>query len=303
MPPSVISAIKTLLHILMNGRQMALTIKRKSTPSFHQNPIVQKAIWFYFFTQYYLHVQLKGAADYAHKKGIVLKGDIPIGIYRHGCDAWVAPDLYDMDAQAGAPPDDFTPIGQNWGFPTYNWKRMQQDGFAWWKQRFEQMSNYFDAFRIDHILGFFRIWSVPSNAVQGIMGHFVHCIPVHYVEFGENGIWFDEPRYCHPYIIDDVLLEVFGELTQKVKENYIVPNEIGGYDLKPAFDTQRKVEAYFAKLGDTLENTRLKLGLYDLISNVLFFKQEGSRGQEFHFRISMEKTLSFRYLIPHVQEN
>jgi 4-alpha-glucanotransferase len=88
----------------------------------------KKEIWFYFFIQYHLHVQLKDAADYAHTKGIVLKGDIPIGIYRHGCDAWVAPELYDMDAQAGAPPDDFTPIGQNWGFPTYNWKRMQQDG-------------------------------------------------------------------------------------------------------------------------------------------------------------------------------
>jgi len=262
----------------------------------------QKETWFYFFTQYQLHVQLKEAADYAHKKGIVLKGDIPIGIYRHGCDAWVAPQLYDMDAQAGAPPDDFTPIGQNWGFPTYNWKRMQQDGFAWWKQRFEQMSNYFDAFRIDHILGFFRIWSIPANAVQGIMGHFVHCIPVHYVEFGENGIWFDEHRYCQPYIINDILYEVFGELAQKVKENYLVSNAIGGYDLKPEFDTQRKVESYFAKLENNAENIKLKLGLYDLISNVLFFKQDGSRGQEFHFRISMEKTLSFRYLIPHVQE-
>lgn len=262
----------------------------------------QKEINFYLFIQYHLHTQLKEAADYAHRKGIVLKGDIPIGIYRHGCDAWVSPEFYNMEAQAGAPPDDFTPIGQNWGFPTYNWKRMQQDGFAWWKQRFEQMSNYFDAFRIDHILGFFRIWSIPGHAVQGIMGHFVPCIPVHYVEFGENGIWFDEKRYCNPFIIDDILVEVFGGLTQKVKEHYVVPNDIGGYDLKPEYNTQQKVEAHFAKLEETEENIKLKLGLFDLISNVLFFKQDGSRGQEFHFRISMEKTSSFRYLIPHVQE-
>jgi len=262
----------------------------------------QNEISFYFFIQFQLHLQLKDAADYAHKKGIILKGDIPIGIYRHGCDAWVAPELYNLEAQAGAPPDDFTPIGQNWGFPTYNWKRMQQDGFAWWKQRFEQMSNYFDAFRIDHILGFFRIWSVPAHAVQGIMGHFVPCIPVHYVEFGENGIWFDERRYCNPFIIDDVLREVFGPQSQKGKDQFLVPNDFGGYDLKPEFDTQRKVEAWFAKLEESEDNTRLKLGLYDLISNVLFFKQEGSRGLDFHFRISMEKTSSFRYLIPHVQE-
>ncbi len=263
---------------------------------------VKKEIYFYCFVQYQLHVQLKDAADYAHKKGIVLKGDIPIGIYRYGCDAWMAPQLYNMDAQSGAPPDDFTPIGQNWEFPTYNWKRMQEDGFGWWKQRFEQMSNYFDTFRIDHILGFFRIWSIPTNAVQGIMGHFVPCIPVHYVEFGESGIWFDEPRYCKPFITNDVLYEVFGDLAERVRENFVVPNERGSYDLKQGFETQRDVEAGFDKLEDTLENTRLKLGLYDLISNVIFFKQEGSRGQEYHFRISMERTSSFKYLIPHVQE-
>ncbi len=262
----------------------------------------QKQIKFYLFVQYHLHKQLKDAADYAHKKGIVLKGDIPIGIYRHGCDAWVAPELYNMEAQAGAPPDDFTPIGQNWGFPTYNWKRMQEDGFAWWKQRFEQMSNYFEAFRIDHILGFFRIWTITSHAVQGIMGHFVPCIPVHYIEFGENGIWFDERRYCNPFINDDILHEVFDDLANHVRENYLVANDIGGYDLKPEYNTQRKAEACFLKQEETQENIRLKFGLFDLISNVLFFKQEGSRGQEFHFRISMEKTSSFRYLIPHVQE-
>ena len=269
---------------------------------FSNRSLVQKEINFYCFIQYHLHLQLKDAADYAHKKGIILKGDIPIGIYRYGCDAWVAPELYNMEAQAGAPPDDFTPIGQNWEFPTYNWKRMQEDGFSWWKQRFGQMSNYFDTFRIDHILGFFRIWSIPAHAVQGIMGYFVPCIPVHYVEFGENGIWFDEKRFCLPFITDDVLQEVFGDLAEKVKQEYVEPNQRGGYDLKPRFEKQRDVEAWFDKLEATEENLRLKLGLYDLISNVIFFEQEGSKGQEFHFRISMERTLSFKYLIPHVQE-
>lgn len=265
----------------------------------------QKEISFWYFVQYHLHVQLKNAADYAHKKGIVLKGDIPIGIYRYGCDAWVSPGLYNMQEQAGAPPDDFTPIGQNWGFPTYNWKRMQEDGFSWWKQRFEQMSYYFDAFRIDHILGFFRIWSIPSHAVQGVMGHFVPCIPVHYVEFGENGIWFDEPRYCKPFINNDVLHQLFDGLADKVKADFLVPSHAGGYDgydLKPEFDTQKKIEQHFEELGKTEENEKLKLGLYDLVSNVIFFKQEEAKGLEFHFRIAMENTLSFQYLIPHIQE-
>jgi len=261
-----------------------------------------KEINFYCFVQYHLHLQLRDAVNYAHKKGIVLKGDIPIGIYRNGCDAWVAPELYNMGWQAGAPPDDFTAMGQNWGFPIYNWKKMQENGFAWWKQRFAQMSNYFDAFRIDHILGFFRIWSIPAHAVQGIMGRFVPCIPVHIVEFGENGIWFDHQRYCKPFINDDILNVVFGDLADKVKSEFVIPNNVGGYDMELKYETQRQVEQHFAAMEESEENDRLKNGLYDLISNVIFFEVENSDGQEFHFRISMDKTHSFYHLIPHVQE-
>jgi len=213
-----------------------------------------------------------------------------------------------MNWQAGAPPDDFTAVGQNWGFPTYNWKKMQEGDFAWWKQRFEQMSNYFDAFRIDHILGFFRIWSIPANAVQGIMGRFVPCLPVHINEFGEKGIWFDYQRYCRPFITDEILHEMFGDSSSQVKEKFLTPNEFGNYDLAPGYETQQQVEAFFGSAPsadlstDEGENEKLKLGLFDLISNVILFEEEGSQGEEFHFRISMEKTASYRHLIPHVQE-
>ncbi len=257
----------------------------------------------YCFIQYHLHLQLKEATTYAHKKGVIVKGDIPIGIYRYGCDAWTSPELYNMQWQAGAPPDDFAAVGQNWGFPTYNWKKMQENGFAWWKQRFEQMSEYFDAFRIDHILGFFRIWSIPSHAVQGIMGRFVPCLPIHINEFGENGIWFDQDRFCKPFINDEIINEIFGsELAEKIRLTFLQPNENGGYDLLPGFKTQKEVESYFADLEETVENERMKLGLFDLVSNVIFFEEEGSQGQHFHFRISMEKTTSFRHLIPFLQE-
>ncbi len=261
-----------------------------------------KSIGFYYFNQYHLHLQLKEAADYAHKKGVVLKGDIPIGISRNSCDAWVAPDMYNMNWQAGAPPDDFTAIGQNWGFPTYNWGKMKEDDFCWWRQRFEQMKEYFDAFRIDHILGFFRIWSIPVHAVQGIMGRFVPCLPVHINEFGENGLWFDYQRYCRPFIADEVLEEMFGVDASKIKEEFLEPNEFGGFDMKAAFETQVQVEKHFSVMEETAENEKLKLGLFDLITNVILFEEEGSQGEEFHFRISIEKTLSFKHLIPHVQE-
>lgn len=261
-----------------------------------------KNIAFYYFIQYHLHLQLKAAADYAHKKGVVLKGDIPIGISRNSCDAWVEPELYNMCWQAGAPPDDFTAVGQNWGFPTYNWKKMQEDGFSWWKRRFRQMNSYFDAFRIDHILGFFRIWSIPANAVQGIMGRFVPCLPVHINEFGEQGIWFDYQRYCRPFITDEILEEIFGADADSIREGFLTSNGQGGYELLPAFESQQQVELYFSGLEENAVNAKRKAGLFDLVSNVILFEEEGSQGQEFHFRISMEKTSSFRHLIPHVQE-
>jgi 4-alpha-glucanotransferase len=134
------------------------------------------------------------------------------------------------------------------------------------------------------------------------MGRFVPCLPVYFTEFGENGIWFDDRRFCKPFINDSILNEIFGnELAGTVRSEFLEANEFSGYDLLPAFDTQRKIEAHFAALPPTDCNEKLKLGLFDLVSNVIFFEQEGSKGQEFHFRISMEKTSSFRYLIPHVQ--
>lgn len=277
---------------------------------FNSHSIAAREMKLYCFIQYHLHLQLKEAADYAHKKGIILKGDIPIGIYRYGCDAWTDPEQYNMNWQAGAPPDDFTAVGQNWGFPTYNWKKMQEDGFAWWKQRFEQMSDYFDAFRIDHILGFFRIWSIPAHAVQGIMGRFVPCLPIHINEFGENGIWFDYNRFCKPFINDEIVNTIFGEeLSGVIKTEFLQPNETGGYDLQDGYQTQKEVETHFAEQEQNEENEKIKLGLYDLISNVIFFEEEdlptgqaGSQGQHFHFRISMEKTYTFLHLIPHLQE-
>ncbi|WP_262919089.1 4-alpha-glucanotransferase [Niabella hibiscisoli] len=268
---------------------------------FDANSEAQEQVNFYCYIQYQLHLQLSDAVAYAHKKGLVMKGDIPIGVYRYGADAWVAPELYKMDVQAGAPPDDFAVKGQNWGFPTYNWTRMQEDGFAWWKERFRQMSYYFDAFRIDHILGFFRIWSIPVNAVQGIMGSFDPCIPVQVNEFGERGIWFDYERFCLPYITDNILRELFREKADHVKAHFLQKQGPQQYVLRPAFDTQKKVETHFKGLADS-ESILLRDGLFDLISNVILFEQEGTGKTAFHFRIALDQTSSFRYLPPQAKE-
>lgn len=261
-----------------------------------------KEIALHYYTQYQLHVQLKEATAYAHAKGIIVKGDIAIGVYRHGADAWQHPELYHMDAQAGAPPDDFAIAGQNWGFPTYNWERMQADGFVWWKQRFEQMSYYFDAFRIDHILGFFRIWSIPMHAVEGILGHFVPAIPVHINEFQARGISFDHHRFTKPFIHENILWELFGYDNELVKKEFLNSNGFGQYDLMPEFATQRQVEQYFTTLEKDEQHDKVKQGLYNLISNVLLFEDTEGDLQHFHFRFNMENTSSFRYLDQHTQQ-
>jgi 4-alpha-glucanotransferase len=248
------------------------------------------------FVQFHLHLQLREAAEYVHGRGLILKGDLAIGVHPHSAEVWQQPDLFHTDMQAGAPPDAFAAKGQNWGFPTYNWPRMKQDGFDWWKRRFAQMSCYFDAFRIDHILGFFRIWSIPRHAVQGILGYFVPALPVQAGEFSARGIAFDHERFTRPFINDAVLQELFAERAGRVKREFLHPDPRGTYSLKPEFATQRDVERHFGSLPKDRLDDKLKEGLFDLISNVLLIEVPDSAGLEFHFRLGMEQTASFRQL-------
>lgn len=157
-----------------------------------------QAVGYWYFLQLQLDRQLREVRDYAHARGVILKGDIPIGIGRHSVDAWTSPELFHMDSSAGAPPDDFAVKGQNWGFPTYNWARMAQDGYAWWRARFAKMADYFDAYRIDHILGFFRIWEIPRDAVSALLGHFSPAKPLDVAEIAEYGFRFDAALHTAP---------------------------------------------------------------------------------------------------------
>ena len=165
---------------------------------------------FWCFVQYHLDLQMTEVCKYAHAKGVVFKGDLPIGISRTSVDAWIHPELFHMDSQAGAPPDAFSADGQNWGFPTYNWEKMAEDGFAWWKARFAKMAEYFDVFRIDHILGFFRIWEIPIWTKSGLNGYFNPALPYPAHELQSQGfdvanfdLFMEDPRktgHYHPKI-------------------------------------------------------------------------------------------------------
>ncbi|MBV5349105.1 4-alpha-glucanotransferase, partial [bacterium] len=251
----------------------------------------------HYFIQYHLDIQLKEAATYARNNGIILKGDIPIGISPNSVEAWTEPHLFNLNAQAGAPPDDFAVKGQNWGFPTYNWEEMAKDGYQWWIKRMQKMADYFDTYRIDHILGFFRIWEVPTNAVEALLGHFNPALPLSTKEIGHYGLYFNHERFSKPYIRHHLLKPLFGESTEAVIHDFLDDLGHGHYKLKDEFNTQKKINQHFLKnieeedLDD--QSRRIRDGLFDLVANVLFV----SKGDDqWHPRISMQKTSSFAEL-------
>lgn len=250
-----------------------------------------KNVAFFYFVQFVLDRQMQEAHEHAKAKGVILKGDIPIGVNRNGCDVWMEPKYFNLNGQAGAPPDDFSANGQNWGFPTYNWFEMLKDGCQWWNRRFQNMARYFDAYRIDHVLGFFRIWEIPVHSVHGLLGQFAPALAMSREEIESYGLHFQDDRFTRPFITDWVLDRVFHERAGEVKEKYLDRLDDERYQMKPEVDTQRKVEALFADATDEKE-LWLRDGLYALISDVLFVRDHTNPGV-FHPRISAQ--LDFIY--------
>jgi len=250
-----------------------------------------KNVAFFYFVQFVLDRQMQEAHEHAKAKDVILKGDIPIGVNRNGCDVWMEPKYFNLNGQAGAPPDDFSANGQNWGFPTYNWFEMLKDGCQWWNRRFQNMARYFDAYRIDHVLGFFRIWEIPVHSVHGLLGQFAPALAMSREEIESYGLHFQDERFTRPFITDWVLDRVFHERAGEVKEKYLDRLDDERYQMKPEVDTQRKVEALFADVTDEKE-LWLRDGLYALISDVLFVRDHTNPGV-FHPRISAQ--LDFIY--------
>lgn len=270
--------------------------KRAVTAFFKSKSKDYTQVMFYVFMQWQLHLQLSHTVKELHELGITLKGDLPIGIYPHSADAWSHPDLFHMDQQAGAPPDDFAVLGQNWEFPTYDWERMKEDDFAWWKSRFQFMSRYFDAFRIDHILGFFRIWQIPKSAVQGILGRFEPALPVLREELDARGIHLPDERLYEPYLHYDLIQMYFADETESVVEEYFdFRNEFGELKFKEKYDSQRKISEI---LGD--EHIHAER-LMELHANVLFIREEGEE-LRLHPRFGINNTHNYKWLDKDVQD-
>ena len=262
-----------------------------------------KEVAFYYFVQFILSSQMKAAHDYARSKHVILKGDIPIGVNRYGCDVWMEPKYFNLNSQAGAPPDDFSVNGQNWGFPTYNWDEMLKDDCIWWVRRFQNMSKFFDAYRIDHVLGFFRIWDIPIDSVHGLLGQFSPSLAMSREEIEAYGLRFQEEHFTRPFITDWILDRIFHERAEEVRRRYLVHAHDDVYNLKPEYDTQRKIEAVFeaehqAMVANKADKEALQAhdnlrdGLYALVSNVLFIRDRKD-ANKFHPRISAQ--LDFTY--------
>ena len=253
-----------------------------------------EAICFYYYMQFNLHVQLLEASNYARNHNVIFKGDIPIGISRNSVEAWTEPYYFNMNGQAGAPPDAFSANGQNWGFPTYNWEVMRKDNYRWWRRRFHKMAEYFTAYRIDHILGFFRIWEIPAHSVHGLLGQFAPSIPMSAEEIERFGLPFQKDFMTRPFINDDMLNRIFGNKADFVRNTFLYHSHNDIYCLRDEFNTQRKVQAWF-KDKNTEEDIAIREGLYTLISNVLFVVDQKIPSM-YHPRICVQNDFIFERL-------
>lgn len=245
-------------------------------------PTIQNTQSFYFFLQFLLHQQLKAAADYARSRGVILKGDLPIGVNRESVETKEHPELFHLDSQTGAPPDAFTSKGQNWGFPTYQWGDRI---ISWFHKRLHHMEQYFDAIRIDHILGFFRVWEIPEDAIDGLLGHFSPSLPLTVGEIEYFGLAFRKELFTRPFINDRLIDRIFGIHAQYVRDIFLVRKAYNLYDLREDYATQRKVATAFADRRDE-SSLWIRDGLMRLISNVLFV-EDPRQPEMYHPRIGI----------------
>ena len=252
-----------------------------------------------YYTKFHLHKQLSAAAKYAEEKQVIFKGDLPIGVNRYCADTWVNPHLFRLHMQAGAPPDFFSKHGQNWLFPTYDWDAMKKDNYAWWRARLGQMGKYFHAYRIDHILGFFRIWEIPQSCRTGMSGRFYPAHAISRQELEAVGLW-DIDRYTKPYVRDGILQELFHDDWWKVKDRFFEPLYQDRLKFKDEYDTEKKVEAALATSDDAPEseknfNEYVTKQLFSLFNNVCLLTDVEDPNL-FHPRYMLQGTSSYAEL-------
>ncbi len=259
---------------------------------------IAKEFDFQCFVQYHLHSQLKIAVGYARGKGVAFKGDLPIGVNRYSVDCWVAPQLFNFGLQAGAPPDAFSAFGQNWVFPIYNWSEMANDDYRWWQRRLRFMANYFDIYRIDHILGFFRIWSIPVGSIHAQLGYYTPAKSLTVEEIEAFGFRFNAVQHTTPYITDDILERLFDEdVRNRVKLIYFIAEKSADsdtifYHFKREYASQKLLQN---NIVDDVRDREICDKLMALHDEVLFIEDAGEKGR-YYPRIDGANTLIYKSL-------
>lgn len=249
-----------------------------------QDKVARQGVGFFVYLQYVLHVQMTRVHNRARQLGVVLKGDIPIGVSPCGVGAWVDGRLFHFDGSAGAPPDFFSRHGQNWGFPTYNWEAMAEDGYAWWRARFTHMAHYFDAYRLDHVLGFFRIWEIPTEQIYGVLGHFRPALPYSREELKDSGFQLDPEMLCT------------ASFSYKTAHSRLSDEEIHCY--LHECDGRFRLKEECANQGRIYWRTRdnqLREALCSLCEEVLFIR-DNENPELFHPRIMGQDTMRYQEL-------
>jgi 4-alpha-glucanotransferase len=243
------------------------------------------------FVQYQLHLQLKAVADYARQKGVSLKGDLPISMNVKEGISTFHDELIAHQCSIGTPPDAYSLQGQNWGVPPFNFA---PSTLTYHQQRLRWMEQYFDAVRIDHILGFFRTWVIPEDAVLALLGHFSPALPMTAGEIVYFGLPFRRELMTEPYINDRVLDRLFGLHASYVRDTFLTSKGYGLYSVKHDYGTQRKVMAFFEGRND--ENSLwIRDGLLRLLANVLFV-EDLAQPEFYHPRFMSYKDSVFEAL-------
>lgn len=198
---------------------------------------------FHAWVQFHLDRQLQEAAGELDSQGIYLKGDIPILMSVDSADVWASRSYFDLSYRAGAPPDMFSTLGQIWGFPVYDWASLERDDFIWWRNRLRRASRYYHAFRIDHVLGFFRIWSIPATENTAVLGRFRPSAPLERTEIEEAiGRRDASSRLIDAWCTKEDAEEHLAEEATDVLERFFDHRADGRYRLRDSVASETAVE-------------------------------------------------------------
>lgn len=248
----------------------------------HKSPEEIEKLWntkafrkehlFYAWCQFIAQEQFSTAVKAVHELDILLKGDMPILMNEDSCDTWAHPEFFNQNLRAGSPSDGENPQGQNWGFPTYNWKNLKEADYSWWKDRLKSAGKYYDAYRLDHILGFFRIWAIPDTDCNALTGH-----TEPYTTFKRENLYeagFDDDRIrwlSQPHIPTQAVEDITWnrEIAHKILE--LMCNQIGTEELwlfkKEITGSQQLWSINFKKIVDKQTEEKIKTKLVEYWSN------------------------------------